>query len=70
MLTSAWVTLFFISIIILKLLAPLEYLRRLTLWWFKDIDGHPLRAIAMVAAMLIVIGAFVLKAVRWGWLMV
>ena len=70
LLTSAWVTLFFISAMILKLLAPLEYLRRFTLWWFKDLDAHPLRAIAKVAATLIVVGAFVLKAVRWGWLLV
>jgi hypothetical protein len=28
------------------------------------------RAIAKVAATLIVIGAFALKAVRWGWLLV
>jgi hypothetical protein len=44
------VALFFTSILIPKLLAPLEYIRRFTLWWFKDIDAHPLRAIAKVAA--------------------
>jgi hypothetical protein len=52
------------------LLVPLEYLRRFTLWWFKDLDAHPLKAIAKVMATLIVVGAFVLKAARWGWLMV
>jgi hypothetical protein len=66
LLTSIWVVLFFVSIIFLKLLTPLEYLRRFTLWWFKDIDAHPLRAIAKVAATLIVVGAFALKAARWG----
>lgn len=66
MLTSAWVVLFLISLLLLKLLVPLEYLRRFTLWWFKDLDAHPLRAIAKVAATLIVVGAFALKAVRWG----
>ena len=70
MLTSAWVLLFLLSTLFLKLLLPLEYIRRFTLWWFKDIDSHPLRAIAKVAATLIVIGAFALKAVRWGWLLV
>jgi hypothetical protein len=70
MLTSIWVILFTMSVVLLKLLAPLEYIRRFTLWWFKDLDAHPLRAIAKVAATLIVIGAFVLKAVRWGWLLV
>jgi hypothetical protein len=62
--------LFFVSILLLKLLFPLEYIRRFTLWWFRDIDAHPLRAIAKVAAILIVIGAFSIKAVRWGWLLV
>jgi hypothetical protein len=28
---------------------------------------HPLRAIAKVAAIVIVVGAFALKAARWGW---
>jgi signal transduction histidine kinase len=59
-----------ISSLLVGLLYPLEYLRRFTLWWFKDIDAHPLRAIAKVAATLIVIGAFALKVVRWGWMMV
>jgi hypothetical protein len=70
MLTSAWVLLFLVSVMLLKLLAPLEYIRYFTLWWFKDIDAHPLRAVAKVAATLIVIGAFALKALRWGWLLV
>jgi hypothetical protein len=70
LLTSVWVTLFLISSFIVGLLAPLEYLRRFTIWWFKDIDAHPLRAIAKVAATLIVVVAFILKAVRWGWLLV
>jgi hypothetical protein len=69
MLTSIWVILFLLSSVILGLLAPLEYLRRFTLWWF-DIDKHPLKAIAKVAATLIVVGAFALKAVRWGWMVV
>ena len=67
MFTSIWVVLFFISILVLKLLAPLEYLRRFTIWWSKDIDAHPLRAIAKVAATLIVIGGVALTLVRWGW---
>lgn len=70
LLTSVWVILFLISSAVAELLAPLEYIRRLTIWWFKDIDAHPLTVIAKVAATLIVIGAFVLKAGRWGWQMV
>jgi hypothetical protein len=68
LLTSAWVTLFLLSVLVVKLLTPLEYLRRFTIWWFKDIDAHPLRAIAKVAGTLIVIGAFALKAARWEWM--
>jgi hypothetical protein len=66
MLTSVWVMLFLVSGMIAGLLAPIEYVRGFTIWWF-DIDKHPLKAIAKVAATLIVVGAFVLKAVRWGW---
>jgi hypothetical protein len=68
LLTSAWVTLFLLSVLVVKLLAPLEYLRRFTIWWFEDIDAHPLRAIAKVAGTLIVIGALAFKAVRWEWM--
>lgn len=67
MLTSVWVALFFVSMLVVKLLAPLEYIRRFTLWWFKDIDTHPLRAIAKVAGILVVAGALALKIIRWGW---
>jgi hypothetical protein len=69
LLTSVWVTLFLLSVLVVKLLQPLEYLRRFTIWWFKDIDAHPLSAIAKVAGTLIVIGAFALKAARWEWMM-
>jgi hypothetical protein len=68
LLTSVWVILFLLSSLFVGALAPLEYIRRFTLWWF-DIDRHPLKAIAKVAATLIVVGAFALKAVRWGWLL-
>jgi hypothetical protein len=70
MLTSAWTVLLFITILLFKLLARLDFLRRFTLWWFKDIDAHPLRGIAKVAATLIVMGVFALKAVQWGWKLV
>ena len=54
----------------MKSLAPVEYLRRFTVWWFEDIDAHPLRALAKVAGTLIVMGAFALKAVRWYWMVI
>jgi hypothetical protein len=66
MLTSVWVMLFLLSSILAGLIYPLEYIRRFTLWWF-DIDKHPLKAIAKVAAALIVAGALILKAVRREW---
>jgi hypothetical protein len=49
------------------LLALIELIRRFTLWWFKDLNAHPLRVIARVAATLIVVGASAVQAARWGW---
>ena len=40
--TSAWVLLFLISTMLASFWPELEYLRRFTVWWFKDIDAHPL----------------------------
>jgi hypothetical protein len=65
MLTSVWTFLLFVSCLIAQLLVPIDYLRRFTTFWFKDVEHHPLTAIAKVAATLIVIGAFAIKAVRW-----
>jgi hypothetical protein len=65
MLTSTWLIFFLISSALAGLLAPIEHIRHFTIWWFKDIDAHPLRAIAKVAAVLILLGAFVLKAIQW-----
>ena len=45
-----------------------EHIRGLMISWL-DIDARPLRAVAIVAATLIVIGAFLIKTIRWGWLM-
>jgi hypothetical protein len=70
LMTSIWVILFLVSSLITGLLLPLEFLRRFTLWWFKDIDNRPLTVIAKVAATLIVIGAFAFMAAGWVWSMV
>ncbi len=46
------------------LLIPIDHLRQFTAWWF-DVEKHPLTAIAKVAGTLIIIGALLIKAVRW-----
>jgi hypothetical protein len=63
--TSFWTLFLLISIMVSKILAPLEYLRRFMVWWFRDVDQHPLIAIAKVAAALLVIGAVAIKWARW-----
>src|SRR5262249_8194842 len=65
MLTSVWTLLFFVSSLFAQLLVPIDYLRRFTAFWFRDVEHHPLTAIAKVAATLIIGGAVVIKAVRW-----
>ncbi len=65
LLTSVWTLLFLVSSLVVELLAPVEQLRRFTLWWFRDIDKHPLTAIAKVAATLLVVSAGAVKAVQW-----
>jgi hypothetical protein len=64
MLTSLWTFSLMVSGIIAQLLAPIDYLRRFTAWWFRDIDKHPLTAIAKVAGTLIIIGAGAIKAIH------
>ena len=65
MLTSVWTFLLFVSCVVVQLLVPIDYLRRFTTFWFKDVEHKPLTAIAKVAATLIVVGAFAIKGVRW-----
>jgi len=62
-----WTLLLFISCLVAQLLVPIDYLRRFTAFWFKDVEHHPLTAIAKVAATLIVVGATAVKAVHWGY---
>jgi hypothetical protein len=65
MLTSIWTLLVFASCIVAQVLIPIDYLRRFTTWWFRDVERHPLTAIAKVAATLIIVGAVAIKTVRW-----
>lgn len=60
-----WTFLLFISCLVAQLLVPIDYLRRFTAFWFKDVEHHPLTAIAKVAATLIIVGAVVVKVERW-----
>jgi hypothetical protein len=65
LLTSIWSLLLFVSCLVAQLLVPIDYLRRFTAFWFRDVEHHPLTAIAWVAATLIVVGALAIKAVHW-----
>jgi hypothetical protein len=65
MLTSIWTFLLIISGMIAQLLVPLDYLRRFTAWWFRDVENHPLTAIAKVGAALILIGSVLIKVPQW-----
>ena len=65
MLTSVWTLLLFVSCLLSQLLVPIDWLRRFTAFWFKDVEHKPLTAIAKVAATLIIMGAFAIKGVRW-----
>ena len=62
LLTSLWTMLLLVSSIIAILLIPVEYLRRFTAWWFRDIEKRPLTSLAKVAGTLLVIGAVVIHA--------
>jgi hypothetical protein len=64
LLTSVWTFLLFVSCLIAQLLVPIDYLRRFTSFWFKNVEKRPLTAIAKVAATLIFVGAMAIKAVR------
>jgi hypothetical protein len=65
MLTSVWTLLIFVSSMIAQLLVPVDYIRRFTTWWFRDVENHPLTAVAKVGATLTILGAMVIKAARW-----
>jgi hypothetical protein len=62
--TSAWTMLLVVSSIIVMLLIPVDYLRRFTAWWFRDIEKRPVTSLAKVAATLIVIGGILIQAIR------
>ncbi len=65
LLTSMWTMLFMLSSSVTMLLLPIDYLRRFTAWWFRDVEKRPLTAIAKVAATLIILGALAIKLVHW-----
>ena len=65
LLTSVWALLLLFSSILAMLLIPIDHLRRFTAWWFRDVDKRPLTALAKVMGTLIIIGAGIIKTVRW-----
>ena len=60
LLTSIWITLILLSTIILKLLIPLQ---RFTAWFF-DVEKHPVQAIGIVAAALVMIVSLIWTVLR------
>jgi hypothetical protein len=58
--TSIWTILILVSTSILKLLAPIE---RFTTWFF-DVEKHPIQAIGIVSAALVMTGSLMWSTVR------
>jgi len=65
MLTSIWTFLLLISAIVSILLIAIDRVGRFTAWWFRDVEKRPLTALAKVAGTLIILGAVVIKTIRW-----
>ena len=58
--TSIWTILILVSTSVLKLLAPIE---RFTTWFF-DVEKHPVQAIGIVSAALVMTGSLMWSMVR------
>ena len=63
MLTSAWTFLTLISILVLKILIPLDYLRRGSIW-LLDVDNHPIRSLGIVAGCIVWGGSSIVALIR------
>jgi len=64
LLTSIWTVLVMISSVLAMLLIPIDYLRRFTAFWFRNVEQRPLTALAKVTGTLIIIGTVVTRAIR------
>jgi hypothetical protein len=64
LLTSFWTSLLFLSNFVALLFYPVERLRILTLWWFRDVEKHPLTVIAKVTGTLIIATSLAISAIR------
>jgi len=64
LLTSLWTVLLLVSAVTVKLLVPIDRIRGFIRLWFRDVDRHPLTAIAKVMEALIVGGAVVVAGIR------
>lgn len=63
LLTSVWMLTTAASVALLRLLIPLQYVRRFTMWLF-DTKKHPIKAIGMMAGAIIFAGSLVWHFVR------
>jgi hypothetical protein len=64
LLTSLWTVLLLISTVTVKLLVPVDRIRGFIRLWFRDIDRHPLSAIAKVMEAIVVGGAVAVSGIR------
>ena len=60
LLTSTWAALFLVASAVIKVASPLQ---RFTAWFF-DVDRHPLKAIGVVSAALVMIGSLMWTGLR------
>ena len=60
LLTSIWAALFLIASAVIKVASPLQ---RFTAWFF-DVDRHPLKAVGVVSAALVMIGSLMWTGLR------
>ena len=60
MLTSVWMLLILLSTVLLRIFSPVH---RFTVWFF-DVDRHPVKAIGIVSATLVLIGGLIWMGLR------
>ena len=59
----AWLPLFALGIVIARLLTPLSWIVGRTQWALKEGNGHPIKAIGYVAAVVVLLGTVAVRAV-------
>jgi hypothetical protein len=66
LMTSIWLLMILLASGLLKLILPLEYVRRFVTWFFP-VDQHPVRAIGIVSAAFVWFGSLIIAMLsRWA----